>query len=236
MRRGQLVILYFGLSAICVLLGWRLVSDWKIANRRYSSPTPVPTQTALLLPPPSPDKAPPAIADITAKNLFSPDRNNDTAQDDSKPAPPVPVVFGTMNLGGKYEALMAERGQTRAFRRLKNGEQMAGYTILEINDEKVVVDYQGRKTTIDVYQSANSVPRNDARTATVASPVVESAGAPPPPPPSAAPAASARPATSGSASQIPPGRDVRVTVEGNRRRMERNTPFGPQVWYEDIEK
>jgi hypothetical protein len=234
-RRGQLVIVYIGLSVVAILLAWRLVTDWKLANKRYGSARPIANETTPLPATPAPEKAPPVINDIVSKNLFSPDRNNEIVQHDkSQPAPPTPVVFGTMNLGGKYEALMAEAGKTRAFKRVKTGEQMAGYTVLEISDEKVVVDYQGHKTTIDVYQSANSVPRNDVRTIaapTPSAPVVESSG-----PPQAQAQSGASSPSRPAAPAAAPGLDVKVTVEGNRKRMERNTPFGPQVWYEDNPK
>jgi hypothetical protein len=134
---------------------------------------------------------------------------------------------------------MAERGQSArpSFRRIKTGEQLAGYTVIEIGDEKVVVDYQGTKTTIDVYQSANSVPRGDTRSPTTAQSGSGSLPSPPQPQASSIAASSSTPAaakTPVTPSSPEPG--VRMTIEGNRRRMERSSPFGPQVWYEDIQK
>lgn len=238
MQQRQIVLLYFALSIIAVLLGWRLVSDWKRANLRYTSPRPAKTPSVANLPTSSPQRPVAAAGDIVAKNLFTSDRNNEVVEDDkSQPAPPAPIVFGTINLGGSYEALMGERGPSArpGFRRVKSGEQIGDYRVVEIRDEKVVVEFRGRKTTLDVYESANSVPREDTRTNVATGPVVESVPAPPPQP--AAPAAGTASAASPVASAQPgaaPG--VTSTIEGNRRRLVRQGPFGPEVWYEEIPK
>lgn len=230
MYRRQLLILHTVLCIAAVLLAWRLVSGWKRANLRYGNSPHPRVGTSAYLPPSSPQQPAPPTNDIVAKNLFSPDRNNEMAKEEKpQPPPPVPIVFGTINLGGSYEALMAEKEQSSkpGFHRVKNGERMGGYTVVAISDEKVVIEFQGQKTTLDVYQSANSVPRAEPRKPTAAAtPVVESAGTPPPQPAAAPP----------QPSSAPPGvpQDVRVTIEGNRRRMERPGPFGPSVWYEDI--
>lgn len=242
MQRRQLMVLYIALSVIAVLLAWRLGSEWKRANLRYAAPHRTTAAAPAYLPPSSaPHAAPPLLSEIVAKNLFSPDRNNDVIQDEKpQPAPPAPIVFGTINLGGSFEALMAERGQSArpGFRRVKNGEQLGGYTIVEIRDEKVVVEFRGQKTTLNVYESANSVPRANTRTNLATGPVVESVGAPPPQAAAPAPAQSSSGGPSSPAASAPPApaSGITVTVEGNRRRMERSTPFGLQVWYEEIPK
>ncbi|HWP86092.1 MAG TPA: hypothetical protein VNN17_12935, partial [Terriglobia bacterium] len=111
--------------------------------------------------------------------------------------------------------------------------------LVEIRGDAVVVDYQGLRTTVNVYQSAKSVIRAAATAAPAASrpaaapaPVVDTAASRPAYPPSV-PTAAAAPAAPG-ASQASPYPGVRMIIEGNRRRFERDTMFGPQVWYEDI--
>lgn len=242
MYRRQLIGLYAVLIITMFLLAWRFVSEWKSANLRYGALARSRSKPASIYLSPAPPPQPsPAVGDIVTKNLFSADRNNDIVQDQkaAAPPPPVPIVFGTMNLGGSYEALMAEGGSQRgrpAFRRVKKGESISEYRVVEIEDEKVVVEFRGEKTTIDVYQSARTVPQIEARSAPVAAPpVVESGGAPvPQSAPTVQTSASAAGAASTAQSQTDPG--IRVTIEGNRRRMERQTPFGPQVWYENIPK
>ena len=236
MHRKQVLILYAVLGITAALLAWRLTAEWKRANLRYGAAAQPKVESSVSLPVSIPRAAAtPTQSDIVAKNLFSADRNSEIAVESKpQPPPPLPIVFGTINLGGSYEALMAEKGQPKlAFRRIRTGERMGSYSVVEIGDEKVVVEYQGQKTTVDVYQSANSVPRADTRTAASPAPVVESVAAPPPQP-AASPQPPSRP-TSANAQPAVDYSGVRVTVEGNRRRMERQTPFGPQVWYEDIQ-
>ena len=238
MHRRQLLILYAGLSIAAGLLAWRLEGEWQRANLRYKAWVRLHREAPAVLPPRPPERPALPSGEVVAKNLFTPDRNNEIAQAEKpQPPPPIPVVFGTINLGSSYEALMAEAGQTatRSFHRVKNGEQIGVFTVVEIRDEKVVIEFQGQKTTLDVYQSARSVPLLETRSAPVAAPVVETGGSSPPPS-AASNQASSAPASSGASAQPSPGPDVRVTIEGNRRRFERQTPFGPQVWYENIGK
>jgi hypothetical protein len=239
---------FFINAALCVfaiLLSMRLIADWKGANVRYASfpaskkQTLTTSATGLL------QTSLPPTTEIVAKNLFSVDRNNDVSLEQKKgPAPPVPVVFGTMNLGGKYEALMTEGGTNvrPSVHRVKDGEEVGGYKVVDITDEKVIVDFQGEKTTINVYQSANSVPPLEARPASAAGPTVLNTAtaspdlpiqpAQPATPSTAEPTSTPQPAPTG-----PPNDPyLKVTVDGNRKRYERQTPFGPAVWYEDIPK
>lgn len=244
MRRRQLILLHTGLGLAAVLLGWRLVAEWRHANQlRYAAAARprVPSATALGVS--SLSQTPTATGEIVAQNLFFPDRNSELVQPAKpKTAPPLPVVFGTLNLGQHYEALMAEAatgapGGSRAFRRVKTGERLGDYIIVEIRDNQVVIEFEGEKTTLDVYQSANSVPRPSSSAREAAAPVVQTAGSTPPQssPSSQPPPQSAPPATSSeSATGAQPDPYTRVTIEGNRRKVERQTPFGTQVWYEEI--
>ena len=241
MRRRQLLILHVGLIVAAALLGWRLVAEWKRTNQlRYGASERAAARSLSPLLPSLPGWPEVSTGEIVAKNLFTPDRNSDfTEPERPATAASLPIVFGTLNLGERYEALMAEGGAggSRSFRRVKTGEQVGGYTVIEIRDDKVVVEFQGQRTTVDVYQSANTVARPQASSAPPAAPVVEAAGSPPPqarpspPPTRTAPTRTSPGADAASHS----GPNVRVTIEGNRRRVERDTPFGPQVWYENIE-
>lgn len=239
MQRRQLWMLNTVLAVSVLVLAWRLVGEWQRGNERYGRLAQQSGRSgpAYVLPATS-QQALPSGSEVIAKNLFTSERNSEVAPSARLDAPPVPVVFGTMQLGPGYEALMAEGGPeaSRGFRRLKSGEQIGPYTVVEIQDEKVVVEFQGQRTTIDVYQSANSVTRTQARTVpAAAAPVVEAVSGPPP--------SSATPAPTGSAaaagptapsSGVAPG--VRVTIEGNRKKFERDSPFGTQTWYEEIQK
>ncbi len=246
MQERQLWILNVVLALGALALGWRLGAQWKSANEAYAQKARAAAGSVaapMLVLPSAMEASAVSVGEVVANNIFSPDRTSTLRQEGVvQAAQPLPVVFGTMKLGAGYEALMAEPGQIerRRFRRVKVGEQFAGYTVAEIRDEAVVVESQGQRTTLNVYQSAKSVARPEAPavpSATAGAPVVESSASagPPPTPENTFPAGSVAPPASASAPvALPP--DVRMTIEGNRRRYERRTPFGPQVWYEEIPK
>jgi hypothetical protein len=226
-------------------LGWRFAVQWKAANQRYAQLAGRNPENTAALPvlPGIPELRRVSAGEVVAKNLFSPDRNNTLQQETAaRVRQPVPVVFGTMKLGESYEALMSEaaQGGNRRFRRVKVGEQFAGYTVAEIRDEAVVVESEGQRTTVNVYESAkDAAPRVTPAPAgaPASAPVVESSAnaGPPPTPENTFPAGSVAPAAStGAPLVLPP--DVTMTIEGSRRRYVRRTPFGPQVWYEEIPK
>ena len=237
MDRRQRMIVQAGLALVAGLLAWRLGAEWQQADLRYSALASPAGQSAAGLPVAA--RAEPLVVDeIAAKNLFSADRNNQLAAPESSqtgPPPPVPIVLGTLKLGESYEALMSEGDSARrGARRVKQGEQIGSYRVTEIRAESVVIEYEGQTTTLDIYQSARGVMQQRARTATLAGPaapvVVGTGGGQPASRPSTPPAQ-----TQGAAQQRrPPG--VRVFVERNRRRLERDTPFGVQTWYEPLEQ
>jgi hypothetical protein len=230
------------LAGFAILMAVRLAGDWKGGNERFTRLAERSRAAGALPIVPVAQLARAATGALVAKNLFTPDRNNDRPQETRvQSQPPLPIVIGTMRLGGTYEALMAEAGAPGAnrFRRVQQGEQVGPYTVAEIRDEAVVVEFQGQKSSINVYQSAQSVaraapPLPATAPSPAASPVVESSG-------SAPAAAAALPSGTTQASSAPSAGvatplEVKVTIEGNRKRFERYTAFGPQVWYEDITK
>ena len=240
MHRRQLLLFQMGLALAAGLLGWRVETEWNRANLRYGALSRAAAGRESVLLPPASRREPPPTEEIVAKNLFSPDRTSQIAAPEKpEPPPAVPTVFGTMKLGQSYEALMAEAGPPagRAPRRVKQGERFGGYTVTEIQDAKVVIEYQGQKTTLDVYQSARSaLPMQPVRTAPPAAPVVETSGGAPPPQ-AQTPFASSPSRTPASAAvpQPSPEPGVRVFIEGNRKRFERDGPFGVQIWYEPLQ-
>ncbi len=241
MNRRQLLLVNVVLSIAAALLIFRLAGEWRSANLRYAALERQTEDAPAYLPPVSGARPVPATRVIVEKNLFSADRNSMLIQAEETAQPAslqVPVVFGTIHLGETYEALMAERSEaaTRKFQRVKTGQRLGAYTVVEIQDEKVVIELQGQRTTLDVYQSANSVARQKARSAEPAAPVVETAGSGARPAPSRQRSTAQRPASRATPAQQSSDPGVRVTIEGNRRRLERQTPFGPQVWYENIEQ
>jgi len=235
-NRRQLLLVNIVLSIAAALLIFRLAGGWRSANLRYAALERQTEDAPAYLPPISGSRPATDTRMIVENNLFSADRNSMLIQEEETAQPAslqVPVVFGTIHLGETYEALMAERSEaaTGKFQRVKTGQRLGAYTVVEIQDEKVVIELQGHRTTLDVYQSANSVARPKPRSAQPAAPVVETA-----PAPSRQQSTAQRPASRATTARQSPDPGVRITIEGNRRRFERQTPFGAQVWYEDIEQ
>ena len=141
-------------------------------------------------------------------------------------------------MGSGLVALMAEQKSAGpgAFRRFRVGDLIGGYRVVEIAEHKVVIEFDGEKKTIDVYESAESVmpPGLTSGYPTTQAPVATT-----PQVHTAVPAAST-PQPGQPPAALPSGqvfttsdRWVTYTIEGNRRKYSRQTPFGPQVWYED---
>jgi hypothetical protein len=185
-------------------------------------------------------QAPPTLLDyseLVNRNLFSSDRNNvqPVVKKEKKQAPPVPLVIGTMNLGGGMVALMADPRQAASgsFKRVKTGEEIGVYKVIEIAEHKVVVEFDGEKTTLDVYESAASVAGNVAAGYSAPAPAsqVQTAVA-------AAAAGSgetAAPVTqAGGSPGAAPTAAEGVTIEGNYRVTRRMTPFGMATYRELI--
>jgi hypothetical protein len=241
MQTRQWWLLNAALAAVAILMGVRLAAEWRRGNERYeelvrrSEATPAVPIIA------GTEAQSPAVGEIVSNNLFSPDRSNDRPQEEVAPvSAALPVVIGTMRFGPDYEALMAEAGGqpgTQRFRRVKIGGRVGPYTVTEIRDDAVVVEMRGQRAVVNVYQSAKSVRAAaappPAPPRTQASPVVDTV-APSAPTANAAPKSAPAPAAANTGGSSRTIGNVTVTIEGNRRRYERWTMFGPQVWYEDI--
>jgi hypothetical protein len=243
MNRRQRWVVQAVLLMAAVLLAWRLGTEWQQADLRYSALANSQETSAAGLPVETPEE-PLAVEEIAAKNLFSADRNNELPPPEvsqAGPPPPRPVVVGTMKLGESYEALMSESESSESrVRRVKQGEEVGGYRVVEIQDQKVVIEYEGQTTTLDIYQSRSGVAQ--PRTPTAARPAAPAAAGAGTAPARTPPAA--RAATPSQPTGQPTGREIqdpkygpytRIFIEGNQRRVERTTPFGIQRWYEPLQ-
>ena len=243
--RKPIVLLDLILLLVVVGIAAGMRATWQRNQARYAAPaaaSPAVTATGLG----AGTQAPPALLDsseLVNRNLFSADRNNDqpVIKVEKKPRPPVPYVIGTLNLGSGMVALMVDRqqGSQGRFRRVQVGGQVGGYQVVEIADHKVVIEFDGERTTIDVYESAASLPgaASAAYVPPAASPVpqvqtaVSLGGTTATSTEAATPAA--EPAGVAGAPPAAPGM-LTVRIEGNYRIYTRATPFGVQTWKEEI--
>ena len=252
--RKPITYLNLVLLALAVWLAAFIHDTWRSNHARYGEFTAVPAASsadvfAAGTAEAGPATGPAGYSDLFIHNLFSPDRNNEQPLANvSKTRPPLPLMIGTVNLGSGPVALMAEARQAAqgTFRRLKVGDEIAGYRVVKIAEHQVVIEFEGQKTTIDVYESAENVRQAAGRaavrpaktaataarqvlTAVPAAPAAASSG-PAGSPAAATTAPAATPATRHSTGN----RYLTFTIEGNRKRYERVTPFGVQTWYEDL--
>lgn len=243
--RKPIVFLNVVLLMAAVWLGASVRTAWRANHARYAA-VGMGTAEAEEAAAQPVSAAAAGYTEIVARNLFTPDRNNEqpVVQTVQRQRPPLPFVIGTLNLGSGFLALIAEEREASqgTFRRMREGDEIGGYKIAKIAEHQVVLDFDGQKFPIDVYESAASVPR----------PAGFQAAAPAPP--STGQVVSAVPGagtTESAAASAPaqatprniirplPGADPKdpylsVTIEGNRRKFSRQTPFGIQVWYEEI--
>lgn len=244
--RKPIVVLNLLLLAAVLGMAAGVRAAWQRNQARYAVPgASSPAVTAAGLATGAP--APPALVDsseLVNRNLFSLDRNNvqPVVKKEKRQGPPLPVVIGTMNLGGGMVALIVDPKQAASgsFKRVKTGDEIGGYKVIEIAAHKVVVEFDGEQTTLDVYESAASVsaaggagysapaPGSQVQTA------VSAAGA------TAAGAAGGAPGEGGGVIQsggsliAAPTMPEGVTIEGNYRVTRKMTAFGMMTYREPI--
>ena len=240
-RKRELILIVSGLMALNLLLGWLLIGRWKeyrnsiqwlsqgVAPQRAPAPAAGSRQAG----------QPSSFVEIVDRNVFSPLRGSVPAQaQEEAKAPRLPVLFGTMNLGKGWFALISPGDQSPPLsKRVLPGEEIGGYKLVSIGTSNVVVQWQDKRTTLEITAPAPvpRVPRVMERTANVRT----GAGATP----SSGPGASAvvvpetrlgASATSRAGQPAAPP-DVPVgTVVGGKRKVVVSSPFGPLVQWEDV--
>ena len=241
-RRREQILIIAGLIGLNILLGWSWGRLWKGYRRStqwlYASAPAQPPAT--LKAGPNQAGQPQRFVEIVDRNVFNPLRGTPPPQpQEEAPPPKLPFLFGTMNLGSGRFALMAPADQPSATsRRVLPGQEIGGYKLVSIGTSNVVLEWQDKKITLDIFESARSNPGNAQRTAsaryagggatagysapsTMRPTAVVSVAGPRPPVPQAGP-----PVTS---PEVTPG-----TVVGGKRMVVVTTPFGPVNQWQDV--
>lgn len=202
-------------SALVVLLAFgaaKLRQDW-LAFGPAHQVSAIQPKSENLPSLPAAAAAAPVSADwteIPTLNPFSFDRNDIAIlappPEPSKPVGPKPVLFGTMLLGQGWTAMLASgQPQNRNSRPFRVGENIDGWTIVEIAEKSVVVEVNSSRETLTTNDWMTlQIPRDSTKTlASAPPPVTQSVSQPivsssaPATPRSPAPDAS--PASSGKA-------------------------------------
>lgn len=251
--RKQMLILNVILLLTALGLGYKLSADWKMTAQRQEALTAgaastVPPETGL---PAAPRQAS-GLEVIVANNLFFSDRSNEIPKAlEKKAAPLQPLLIGTINLGRTKLALLVEANQPTAMpRQVKEGDTFAGYTLVEIGNNQVVLEWEGIKKTVDVSMTPVQVAApaftpaassDPAVSSTASSPVTITPGAPPAPD-----SAKIIPGKQGPGEQFLPGSTSRVAYAGDPlppgtiingyMKVERASPFGKEMWWQKVDQ
>ena len=242
-RRREQILIIVGLIGLNILLGWLLGRFWK----DYRSRTQWLDAGAAAQPPAtlaagrSQAGEPQSFVEIVDRNLFSPQRGRPQSQSQEEAkAPKPPFLFGTMNLGNGWFAMMAPGDQpSPVSKRVLPGEEIGGYKLVSIGTSNVVIEWQEKKITLDISESARRVPGNVEKTASGSArfaPVSTSGSftpttARPTAPVSVAgsPSPVAQVGPPGVSPDAPPG-----TVVGGKRKVLMQTPFGMIPQWQDV--
>jgi hypothetical protein len=226
-----------------VAAAWRLRKDWVVARVR---------EQAVLQRPPKPQAPPPVIfskpvepvlaasyADIALKMLFSKDRNPTVVVEEKpatpKPMPPLPLLYGVMNLPDGTTAVMSEKTGTR-HRGIRPGEKVGEFTLLAVGSEDITLEWDGKqmvKKIDELIDRAGPPPAAVEGTPRAAAPAVAQSSAQPDtkspskPEPGADVGSRMRACQAGDTS--PAG-----TVSGGFIKKLTPTPFGDQCHWEPM--
>lgn len=243
--RKPIVLLNLLLLAAVLGMAAGIRAAWQRNHARYAAPaasSPAVTAAGLA----TGAQALPALLDsseLVNRNLFTPDRNNvqPVVKKEKRQGPPLPVVIGTMNLGSGMVALIIDPKQAASgsFKRVKTGDEIGGYKVIQIAEHKVVVEFDGEQTTLDVYESAASVgaaggagysapaPGSQVQTAVSAAGATAEGAA-------GAPGEGGGVIQSGGSLIAAPTMPEGVTIEGNYRVTRKMTAFGMMTYRELI--
>jgi hypothetical protein len=179
--KRKLIALNLALLAATAVAAWRLREDWIAARERdrailqaHLKPQPPPP---LLPRTPARPVAATAYATIAEKMLFSKDRNPSVVVEvapppKAKPMPPMPVLYGIMNLADGTTAIMGEKTGAE-HQGIRAGDKVGEFTLVAVNNEEITLEWEGKDVTkrIDELidrgtppQQASSTPSTPQRT------------------------------------------------------------------------
>jgi len=240
--KRKLIALDLALVAAIGAASWKLRQDWIALRAREQSlrmRSAKGSQSGVFNAAQAPQPvAAVGYAEIAQKTLFAKDRNPDVVVDveqpKPKPMPPLPVLYGVMNLLDSTTVVMSEN-PAAPHHGVRLGEQIGPFTLLAVTREDITFDWEGQAVTkkIDdmlVRQPAPAPPSNVPAKPPAAPGRVEGA-----PVPKADPVPGADIGSGIKACQ-PGDSSPAGTISGGYRKSMTATPFGSICRWESVEK
>ena len=162
--KRNLIPLNLALLATACLLSWFLVGQWRQfeVEHRLDKPNPGSGSATGDSDRPASLASATSFAPIVDHHLFSLDRNNDLTQEVSdqpqEEVRPVPVLKGTLGIGGEDYALMVSGISGRSgslYRRLKVGQALDGYVLVRVEADRVVMRSGDRDVRIGINERSS---------------------------------------------------------------------------------
>ncbi|MCC7176618.1 MAG: hypothetical protein IT159_15600 [Bryobacterales bacterium] len=235
----RLALLNLLLLALAAGAAWQLRVRWAQGNAQEGKllgtpPGRAPAGIPAPAPPPQPATAA-SYSEVAQKVLLSRDRNPDVIleAEPPKPVPPMPVLYGVLDLGGGPTLILSEKegGLNRSYRL---GEKVGDFTLLALEGDELVLGWDGqefRKRLAELKPKPGAAaPQTAAAPAAPAgapSVVVETAAAVADKGPGPQVAANMRACVAGDTS--PAG-----TVKDGYRKVISQTPFGSNCRWEPV--
>jgi len=237
--KRKLIALDLALVAAIGAASWRLRQDWitlRAREHRLHQRVVKGSQPPVFNVAPAPQPvAAVGYAEIAMKMLFSKDRNPDVVIEPPpskpKPMPPLPVLYGVMNLLDSTTVVMSENASA-PHHGVRLGEQIGPFTLVAVSREDITFDWEGQAVTqkIDdmlVRQPAPPPPSN------VAAKPAQPARVEGQPPPKADPAPGADIGNGIKACQAGDSSPAGTVANGYRKSVAA-TPFGSACRWEPI--
>jgi len=169
--------------------------------------------------------------DIAQKMLFSKDRNPTVVVEPPPPPkaipmPALPLFHGVVDLGDGPMAILSE-GPKGPHRDYQAGDNVGAFKIVSVNDEELVLEWDGQTIT----KRVEDILDRGAPAPAAPGPVVAAKPAAPPPVVTRAPAAPGGELSPGIRACQPGDRSPAGTVADGMRKVLKPTPFGSRCYW-----
>jgi hypothetical protein len=252
-RRREQILLLIGLGVVNGLLAWRASQLWSAYHHRvqwvYAGTNMRAAAPGNLRTARSNAAAPRSFAAIVDHDLFQPDRNVKRPEEAKRPG--LPLLYGSMNLGDGWFALMAPGDQPSSLpKKVLAGGEIGGYKLVSIGNSRVVVEWNGQQFPVDVGAAVRRASSGGERASETSSASSNPRSVPAARAPNVTVIGEAPSASAGNAGaeakkftpagyNAPPSAPVDApegTIIGGKRKVVVRSPFGASVVWVDVAK